>query len=143
MGDGILDHERVEPPGMCDREPEPHRAAVVLHDQGVAAQAEDLGETADDSGQVVEGVGELGVAGRVAVPEPGIVRCNQAERAGEPVQQRLPHPRGGGKSVQQQDHGRVWRAGVAVEDLQAVDIGGTVGRSVHGCLRSRGGRLTS
>ena len=45
--------------------------------------------------------------------------------------------------MQQQDRGRVWRAGVAVEDLQAVDIGGTVGRPVHGCLRSRGRQLTS
>ena len=71
MGDGVLDDERVEPVGMCGCEPESRRAAVVLHDQGVAAQAEDLGDTADDGGQVVEGVGKLGLAGRVAVPEPG------------------------------------------------------------------------
>ena len=92
VGDGVLDDERVESPRMCDCEPESHRTAVVLHDQGVAAQAEDLGETADDSGQVVEGVGKLGRAGRIAVPEPGIVRCNQAELADGPVQQRLLSP---------------------------------------------------
>jgi hypothetical protein len=76
VGDGVLDDECVESFGIRDREPETHRAAVVLHDQGAAAQAENLGETADDGGQVVEGVGKPGLAGRVAVPEPGIVRCN-------------------------------------------------------------------
>ena len=91
MDDGVLDDERLEPLGMGDREPESHRAAVVLHEEGVAGQAENLGEPADDRGQVVEGVRELGMAGRIAVPEPWIVRRDQVERVSEPVQQRLPH----------------------------------------------------
>ena len=47
MGDGVLDDERLEPFGMRDREPESHRATVVLHDEGVPGQPESLGETAD------------------------------------------------------------------------------------------------
>ncbi len=74
VGDRVLDDERLEPLGMRDHESESHRAAVVLHDKGVPGQLQSLGETADDSGQVVEGVRELRVAGCVAVPEPGIVR---------------------------------------------------------------------
>jgi hypothetical protein len=81
VGDGVLDDERFEPLGMRDREPESQRAAVVLHDEGVLGQPENLGEMADDRGQVVEGVRELRVTGRIAVPEPGIVRCDQAEPA--------------------------------------------------------------
>jgi hypothetical protein len=41
---GVLD-ERLQPLGMCDREPESHRAAVVLHDEGVLGQPESLGES--------------------------------------------------------------------------------------------------
>ena len=97
---------------MGDREPESHRAAVVLHDQGVLGQPESLGEMADDRGQVVEGVRELRVAGCVAVPEPGIVGREEVEPVGEPVQQRLPHAGRAGESVQEQDRGRILRAGL-------------------------------
>ena len=82
VGDGVLDHERFESLGMRDREPESHPAAIVLHHEGVPGQPESLGEMADDRGQVVEGVRELRVAGCVAVPEPGIVRCDEVEQAG-------------------------------------------------------------
>jgi hypothetical protein len=94
---------------------------------------------ADDRGQVVEGVRELRVAGCVAVPEPGIVRCDEVEPVGEPVQQRLPHAGRGGESMQEQDRGRVLRAGLAIEDRQAVYADGAVRRATHGCLRSHQG----
>ncbi|HTX26478.1 MAG TPA: hypothetical protein VME19_05620 [Streptosporangiaceae bacterium] len=46
-------------------------AAVVLYDQRVAAQAEDLGETADDGRQVVEGVGNSVWLDASLRPNPG------------------------------------------------------------------------
>ena len=89
---------------------------------------------ADDRGQVVEGVRELGVAGRVAVAEAGIVRCDQVEPVGEPVKQRLPHAGRGGESMQEQDRGRIPRAGLAIENRQAADVDGAVRRAVHAFL---------
>jgi hypothetical protein len=82
-----------------------------------------------------KGVRELRVAGCVAVPESRVLRRDEAEPAGEPVQQRLPHPGRGGESVQEQDRRRILRAGLAVEDRQAVDVDRAVRRAVHGCLR--------
>ena len=50
MGDGVLHDERLESLGTRDCEPESHRAAVILHDEGVGGQSEGLGEVADDRG---------------------------------------------------------------------------------------------
>jgi hypothetical protein len=131
VGDGVLDNERFGPLGIRDREPESYRAAVVLHDEGVPGQPESLGEIAEHRGQVVEGVRELGVPGCITVPEPGVVRCDQAERVGEPIQQWLPHAGRGGESVQEQDRGRILRSGLAIEDRQAVDVDGAVRRAME------------
>ena len=131
VGDGVLDDERLEPLGLRDREPESHRAAVVLHDEGVPGQRESLGETADDRGQVVEGVRELRVAGCVAVPEPGIVRCDEVGQAGSPSSS--------GRHMRD-DEGNPCRSRIvgascgpaAQEDGQAVDVDGAVRRAIHG-----------
>jgi hypothetical protein len=126
-----LDDERFGPLGIRDREPESYRAAVVLHDEGVPGQPDSLAEIAEHRGQVVEGVRELGVPGCITVPEPGVVRCDQAERVGEPIQQWLPHAGRGGESVQEQDRGRILRSGLAIEDRQAVDVDGAVRRAME------------
>jgi hypothetical protein len=41
--------------------------------------------------------------------------------------------------MQEQDRGRILRAGLAIEDRQAVDADGAVRRAIHGCLRSHQG----
>lgn len=45
--------------------------------------------------------------------------------------------------MQEQDRGRILRAGLAVEDGQAVDVDGAVRRLVHGYLRSHQGSGSS
>ena len=121
--DRVLHDHRPHPGGVRGRQPESDRAAVVLHEQGVAAEAEVLGEPSDDRGQVVEGVGEAGRVGGVAVPETRVVRRDEVEGVTQPGQQRLPHPRGGREAVQQQDRRAVGRARLAVEDRHPVDVG--------------------
>ena len=91
VGDGVLHDERLDPVGVRQRQPEPDRPAVVLHEQHVAGETEPAGEAVDHLGEVVERVGEYGAVGRVAVTEPGVVRCDQVEGVAQPGQQRLPH----------------------------------------------------
>jgi hypothetical protein len=127
----VLHDHRPHPGGVRGCQPEPDRAAVVLHEQGVAAEAELLGEASDDLGQVIEGVGEAGRVGGVAVAEARVVRRDQVEGVGQPGQQRFPHSRGGREPVQQQDGGRVRRPGLAVEDRHPVHVGSLVDRVIH------------
>ena len=129
--DRVLHDHRPDPGRVRGRQPEADRAAVVLHEQGVPAQAELLGEAPDDLGQVIEGVGEAGRAGRVAVAETRVVRRDEVELVGQPGQQRLPHPRRGREAVEQQDSGPVGRARLAVEDRHPVDVGRLVDRVAH------------
>jgi hypothetical protein len=131
--DRVLHDHRPHAGGVLGRQPEADRAAVVLHEQGVAAQAELLGEALDDLGQVIEGVGEDGRIGGVAVPEARVVRGDQVEGVGQPGQQRFPHPRGGREAVQEQDRRPVGRARLAVEDRHPVDVGRLVDRVTHKC----------
>jgi hypothetical protein len=129
--DRVLHDHRPDPGRVRGRQPESDRAAVVLHEQGVAAEAELVGEAPDDLGQVVEGVGEAGRVGRVAVAETRVVRGDEVEGVGQPRQQRFPHPRGGREAVQQQDGRPVGRARLAVEDRHPVDVGPLVHRVTH------------
>jgi len=129
--DRVLHDHRPHAVGVRGRQPEPDRAAVVLHEQGVPAEAELIGEAPDDLGQVLEGVGEAGRVGGVAVAEARVVRRDQVEGVCQPGQQRLPHPRGGREAVQQQDGGSVGRARLAVEDRHPVDVGRLVDRVAH------------
>jgi hypothetical protein len=131
VSDGVLHDHRPHPRGVGGRQPESDRAAVVLHEQGVAAQAQLVGEAPDDLGQVIEGVGEAGRVGGVAMPETRVVRCDQMEGVGQPCQQRLPHPRGGREAVQQQDGRPVRRSRLAVEDRHSVNVGPLVHRVAH------------
>jgi hypothetical protein len=127
----VLHDHRPDPGRVRGRQPESDRAAVVLHEQGVAAQAELVGEAPDDLGQVIEGVGEAGRVGGVAVPETRVVRRDQVEGVGQPRQQRFPHPGRGREAVQQQDRGPVRRSRLAVEDRHPVDVGPLVHRVAH------------
>jgi len=129
--DRVLHDHRPHAGGVRGRQPEADRAAVVLHEQGVAAEAELLGEAPDDLGQVIEGVGEARPVGRVAVPETRVVRGDEVEGVGQPGQQRFPHPRGGREAVQEQDRRPVGRARLAVEDRHPVDVGRLVHRVAH------------
>ena len=129
--DRVLHDHRPHPGRVRGRQPKSDRATVVLHEQGVPAEAELLGEAPDDRGQVIEGVGEAGRVGRVAVAETRVVRRDEVEVVGQPRQQRLPHSRGGREAVQQQDGGPVGRARLAVEDRHPVDVGRLVGGAAH------------
>jgi hypothetical protein len=127
----VLHDHRPYPGRVRGRQPESDRAAVVLHEQGVPAQAEPVGEPPDDLGQVVEGVGEAGRVGRVAVAETRVIRRDEVEGVGQPGQQRFPHPRGRREAVQQQDGRPVRWARLAVEDRYPVDVGRLVNRVAH------------
>jgi hypothetical protein len=129
--DRVLHDQRPHPGRVRGRQPESNRAAVVLHEQGVPSEAEQVGEAPDDLGQVIEGVGEAGRVGRVAIAETRVIRRDEVEGVGQPRQQRFPHPRGGREAVQEQDGRLVGLARLAVEDRHPVNVGRRIHRVAH------------
>jgi hypothetical protein len=117
----VLYDERRDALGMCAREPEPDRCAVVLDVERVAREAELLGEPIDRRGEIVERVREQLAGGHRAVPESGIVGRDDVIAIGELGDQVAKHLRARRESVQQQDRGRVARACFAIEDVDLSD----------------------
>ena len=64
---------------MPDGQTVAHRRPVVHHVQAVGPQLQLVRELLDDLRQVVERVLELIHRRHRAVPEPGVVRCDQVE----------------------------------------------------------------
>ena len=77
-------------------------------------------------GQVVEAVVEVLQSRLVAVAEAGVVRRHHVVPVGQRRNQVAEHVRRGREAVQQQDGRGVGRAGLAVEDLDAIDLDGLV-----------------
>jgi hypothetical protein len=112
----VLNDETFESLRMCEGEPEANRAAVVLHIQTVMSEPDSLREVIDNSGDVVEGVGEDRRLGRVTVTESRVVWRDHMVAVRETGKERLEHPRRGWETVKQQDCRRVLRTGLSVRD---------------------------
>ena len=71
---------------------------------------------------VIEGIGEFFRVRPVAVPEARIIGRDQMIAIGKPRKERLEHPRRRGKSVQQKNRRRVFRAGLPIKDGEPIDL---------------------
>ena len=76
--------------------------------------------------QIVEGVGELATKRRIGMAEANIVGGDQVEALSQHRHEVAEHLAAGRQAVQQQDRGRGGVASLAVEDLAAFHIGGSV-----------------
>ena len=102
------------------------RRTVVHQVQAVSLDTQPIDEGLHEDGQVVEAVVEAVQSRLVAVPESGVVRRHEVEPVGQRRNQVAEHVRGGWESVQQQDGRGIGRTGLAVEDLDAIDLDGLV-----------------
>ena len=91
VGDRVLDDERCNALGMCEDHAKTYRAAIILHVQRIAREAERFGEVIHDFGDVIESVGEFFRVGPVAVAEAGVVGRDKVIAIGEPGEKRLEH----------------------------------------------------
>ena len=108
---------------MLDREPEPGRRAIVEHVNGVAVEADRLGEAVDrlrDPGERIPLIRHIGVA------EARQIGSDDMEAIGEQGDEIPEHVAGGREAVQQQQLRRARRASLPVEDVAAVDLGGPI-----------------
>src|SRR5262245_8813727 len=80
------------------------------------------GELLDDPGEVVEGVSELVPRRHRVVTEAGVVGSEHAVAVGQGRDQVAEHLRAGREAVQQQYRRRVFRPGLAVEDVQVAGL---------------------
>jgi hypothetical protein len=126
VGDRVLNDEGLDPVRMREHHAKAHGAAIVLHVKRVAREPERFGEINHDLGAAIERVGEFFRVRPIAVPEPRIIRRDEVIAVGKQGEQGLEHPRRRGKAVQQEQGGRVFRAGLSVKDGEPIDLGRTI-----------------
>ena len=123
VGVAVLRNDRGDPVRMLDRQPEPCRRAVVEHVDGIAVEADGLGEAVDRLRDPVECVRPIR---HVGVAEARQIGRDDMESVGEQRDEVAEHMAGGREAVQQQQLRRAGRARLAVEDTAAVDLGGPI-----------------
>ena len=91
---------------------------------------------------VIERIREFFRVRPVAVSEARVIGRDKVIAIGKPGEERLEHPRGRGKSVQQEKRRRVFRAGLSVKDGEPIDLYRAIKSWVfHGGLLSQGRQL--
>ena len=116
---------------MRQREAQPGRRTIVEDIEREAVEPDHLGEAADRSGEIVEAVGELVARRQRGAAEARKVGRDHVEPVREQRDEVAEHVARGGEAVQQQKRRRIRAAGFAIEDLEAVDSDGAVGRDRH------------
>src|SRR5207253_8428918 len=101
---------------MSQRHSKTNRAAVILHVKSKTREPERFGEVIHDLGDVIERIREFLRIRPVAVSEAWVIRRNQVIATGKPREERLELPRRTCKSVQQEKHRPVFRAGLSIKD---------------------------
>ena len=114
--------ERIDAFRMRQRHSKSNRSAVVLHVQGVMRKTEGFRKVIHDLGVVIKRVHEFPWIRPIAVTEAGIIGRDEVIAIRKPSEEWLEHPRGGGKSVQQKKDRRVFRTGLSIEDVEAIDL---------------------
>lgn len=132
-----------------DRQSEPDRGTVVHHVQRTAVDPDPAGQLVDQRRVVLEGVGERRPVGHLAVPVARVVGRDDAELVRQQRDQVAEHLRRCREAMQQQQHGSIPGACVAMEDLHAIDLDslvanvdgscGVARQCVHRSPRSVGG----
>ncbi len=90
----VLNDERLDPVWMGQGHAKTHRAAIILHVQGVAREPERLGEVRHDLGEVIERIRECLRIWPIAVPEAAwVIGRDKVIAIGEPGEERLEHAR--------------------------------------------------
>src|ERR1700683_5097582 len=125
---------------MLDREPEPGWRAIVEYIDGVAVEADGVGEAINRRRDLVE---RVRLIRHIGVAEARQIGSYDMEAVGEQRDQVAEHMAGGGEAVQQQQLRGARRTRLAVEEVSAVDLGGPIVGGSHGAfsfrMRKRGG----
>src|SRR6266704_3334546 len=122
----ILNNQEGDAVRMLAGKAESHRTAEVLHVERIPLDAELLDELLHDLRQPIEGIGKFGSRWRIAVSETGVVRSDDTEAGGEPLEQVAKHERGCRKSVKQKKDGVLLIASFSIENLEAIYFGGAI-----------------
>ena len=108
---------------MLDRKPEPGRRAIVEHVNGVAVEADGVGESIDRRRDLVE---RIRFIRHIGVAEAREIGSDDMETVGEQRDEIAKHMAGGGEAVQQQQLRRAPRARFTIEDVAAVNLRGAI-----------------
>src|SRR5262249_20268427 len=100
----------------------PSRLLVGKGNANAVPSPKHRGELLDDPGEVVEGVSELVPRRHRVVTEAGVVGSEHAVAVGQGRDQVAEHLRAGREAVQEQYRRRVFRPGLAVEDVQVAGL---------------------
>jgi hypothetical protein len=90
----VLDDERGDALRMDQGHPKADGAALILHVQHVARQAERLGELIHDHCQMIKRIGNCFRVGPLTMSEPRVIGCDEVIALGKPSEQGLEHSRG-------------------------------------------------
>src|SRR5215813_4529567 len=125
--------------GMRKHHAKTYRAAVVLHVERVARQPESFSEVIHDLRIVIKGIRKLLRIWPVAVSVARVIWSNKVIAIRKPGKEGFEHSGRCWNSVQQEDGGRVLRAGLSVEDRDSVNLDGSIkGRVLHRAFLSLG-----
>jgi len=116
---------------MPRREPEAGRSAVVEHVNRETVEADDFGKALDDIGEGVERIGKPVPRRHVRLAEAWQVRRDDVEAIRQERDQIAKHVAGARKAVEQQQLRRIVGSSLAIEDLEAIHVGGLVPDRSH------------
>jgi hypothetical protein len=89
----VLDDESLDPIGVGQNHAKADGAAVILHVEVVAGEAEGFGEMIHDLSDVIERISEFFWVGPVAVSEAGVIGRDEVVAIRKAREERLEHPR--------------------------------------------------
>src|SRR5262249_50026056 len=122
VGIAVLRDDRRYPVRVLHGEPKSSRCAVIEYVDGITIKTNDLGETIDDAGDIVERVIEFFSWRHFGSTEPRKVRCDDIKSIGEERYQVAEHVSRAREAVQQQQLAPIGRSRLAIEDLETIDI---------------------
>src|SRR5258708_3710070 len=113
---------------MPDREPEAGRRAVIEDIGGIAIETDDLSEAID---RLRDPVKSAASAGHVGLAEARQVWRDDVETVGQERDKVPEHVARAREAVKQQQLRRIRRARLAIEDAEAVQVGGAIADAGH------------
>src|SRR5437016_6989728 len=126
IGVAILRDDRSDSLRVARRETEAHRGPVIENIEGITAEAERFRKLLHHVGQVIKGVRKARRARRIRETKSWEVGSDHAVVGRKDGNQVPEHVRRRWKPMQEQDRWSCWRAGLAMENLEAVHILSTV-----------------